>query len=286
LFNVPGSDARKVSKVLGLDVDTIVFDFEDGVSLNKKQEARDIVCETLAKNTFGRSERAVRINSVGSEFYDDDLKAIQKVLGNIDAILLPKVEDAAQINAIAKFLDKAGEMEHYHTKILGGIESAHAILNLKEICSASSRLDALVFGSEDYGADVGTTRTSDGDELLLARSQIVTYAAAYNLAPIDMVCVQYKDLVQLKKECIQGYNMGFVGKQAIHPDQIKPIYDHFRPPDNAIEFAKRILKENEKNQHKGKGAWEIDGKMIDMPMVRWAQNTLQKANIQYSPGKE
>jgi citrate lyase beta subunit len=88
------------------------------------------------------------------------------------------------------------------------------------------------------------------------------------LSAIDMVCIQYKDENQLIKECQQGYNLGFDGKQAIHPNQVAVIYKHFTPPPEQIEMAKKIVLANRKNQNEGVGAWELDGKMIDMPMVR------------------
>eukprot|EP01120_Amphizonella_sp_Union-15-10_P013721 TRINITY_DN6449_c0_g1_i2.p1 TRINITY_DN6449_c0_g1~~TRINITY_DN6449_c0_g1_i2.p1 ORF type:complete len:323 (-),score=54.91 TRINITY_DN6449_c0_g1_i2:144-1112(-) len=280
LFYVPGSDQRKLNKVFSLALDTVAFDFEDGVAYNKKQEARENVVRLLTERDFGSTERVVRINHPDSEFYSDDLDAIKSVLDRVDAIFIPKVETASQIEHIGGFLDKHSRVENFDTKIIAGIESSNGLLNLREICNSSPRLDALVFGSEDFSSCVGITRTSDGQEFLYARSKIATYAAAYNLAAIDMVCIQYKDQEQLIKECIQGFSMGFVGKQAIHPNQIQIIYQYFKPTDRDINFARRILDENQKNQSKGTGAWEIDGKMIDRPLVIWAQKILQKANLE------
>lgn len=94
-----------------------------------------------------------------------------------------------------------------------------------------------------------------------------------------MVCTQYKNDAQLIKECQQGFNLGYTGKQAIHPNQISLIYEHFCPSQEKIEFAKRIFEGMKEHDKIGKGAFEIDGKMIDMPMLLWAKRQLQKANL-------
>ena len=115
---------------------------------------------------------------------------------------------------------------------------------------------------------MGLIRTESAIELLYARSRIVMFAVANNLQPIDMVCIDYKNPSVLLKETREGRNMGYVGKQAIHPNQIQVIYDAFRPTLDQFEFAKKIISENEKFQQKGIGAFELNGKMIDMPMVK------------------
>jgi citrate lyase subunit beta-like protein len=280
LFNVPGSDEKKIKKALTLDADCLVLDFEDGVALNQKEKARSLVCHYLSKESFGRAERCVRINSVSSGQETLDLEALSAVLPSVDSIVLPKVEAPEHIQIIDKFLTERGDPSG-RIKIMACIESAIALVNLTSICQTSKRVDALVFGSEDYSADVGITRTKNGDELFFARSAVVTYAKAFRLTAIDMVCIHYKDEEQLRRECQQGYNLGFDGKQAIHPNQIPIIYQMFKPPDELIQLAKKIIEENDKFQREGKGAFEIDGKMIDMPMVKWAFGILQKADVKF-----
>jgi len=276
LFNVPGSDIKKITKATTLDLDCVVLDFEDGVALSEKQKAREIIPEALFRNNFGRAERCVRINPQESGFQEDDIRALVPVISKLDVIVIPKVAYAHHIINIHQFLKKFDPQ--HRIKLFAGIESARGLLNLKEI-SEAPRIEALIFASEDYCADVGITRTKHGEEFLYARSTVVTYAAAYRLNSFDMVCIDYKDDEQLKRECKQGYNLGYTGKQAIHPEQIQTIYDEFCPPPDKIDFAKRIIEESEKHQAHGKGAFELDGKMIDMPLVLQAKNTLSKANL-------
>jgi len=220
----------------------------------------------------------VRINSWDTPFIDKDLVSIGAFINAIDAILIPKVEIPAHIELLSTFLDRFGR-NATNIKLLASIESAKSIANLKEICQCSPRLDALIFGAEDYCANVGITRSPNAVELTYARGAIVTYAAANKLQAIDMVCVNFKDEAQLIREAEEGARMGYTGKQAIHPSQIDPIYAAFKPNPNLVSFATRILESNEINQAKGLGAFELDGKMIDMPMVRWAESIMRKSKV-------
>jgi len=162
---------------------------------------------------------------------------------------------------------------------LAAIESARALVYLKEICKAvPKRLDALIFASEDLCADMGLIRTAEAKELLYARSHVVTHAVAFGLQAIDMVCLNYNDPAILFKEATEGRQMGYIGKQAIHPNQIEPIYKAFHPTEEQISFAKKVIEGNEKHQSEGKGAFTIDGKMIDLPVVKWAYNVLAMQN--------
>jgi len=279
LFNVPGSDTRKLEKAKTLDIDSVVLDFEDGVAFNEKQRARELIPKYLSDiNMFGRSERCVRINSIGSGFEREDINCLLPVFSNIEAIVLPKVDEPSQVRELDDQLTQGGDKEK-RIKILASIESGKALINLRSICQSSTRLDALIFASEDYSAEVGITRTKEGTELLYPRSKVATYASAYGYDGIDMVCIHYNDKQQLEMECKQGYHLGFTGKQAIHPSQLEVIYTSFKPPKEDIEQAQKIIESFQANQDKGIGAYSIDGKMIDLPMLKWAFRILDKANI-------
>jgi len=270
---------RKINKATTLDLDTCVLDFEDGVAISQKQQARALIPDALRNLNFKRAERSVRINSFASGFQGADLESLIPVFDQLDSILLPKVENAQQVDTLDRFLRKHDTANHI--QILVAIESAQAIINLVQICESSPRVTCLIFASEDYCADIGASRTAEGYELLYARSAVVTHAAAFRLQCVDMVCTQYKDSAQLIKECHQGFNLGYTGKQAIHPDQIQAIYKYFCPSPENVEYAKRILEEMKTHELAGKGAFEIDGKMIDLPMVLWARKQLHKAGAPF-----
>jgi len=205
-----------------------------------------------------------------------DLDSLKPVLSKVDSILIPKVEKAEDCDYVTSFLESNGNKS---TRIIACVETARGLLSLQNICTHARRLDAIVFGSEDYSADVGMTRSSGLEEMNFARSAVVTSCAAYGIQAIDLVCIDYKNDEQLIKECQSGYNMGFDGKQAIHPAQIPIIYEHFRPPQKTLEFAKRIVDEYRHHLERGVGAFVIDDKMIDMPMIKWAEKVLRKANV-------
>ena len=161
-------------------------------------------------------------------------------------------------------------------RILIGVETAKGILNLKEI-AAHPRLDAIIFGGEDFAASVGAVRTKDAVELLYARQAVIVACAANDLQPIDIVTIDYKDMEALKAEAEFGARLGFSGKQIIHPNQVQAVQEAFTPSDEAITYARRIVETFEASQKEGKGAYSLDGKMIDMPLLKNAQKVLARA---------
>ncbi|MGB8251682.1 MAG: CoA ester lyase, partial [Anaerolineaceae bacterium] len=224
------------------------------------------------------SERLVRVNSISSGFCADDLHAI--IPCKPDGIYLPKVRDASQIlwiNGVIEELERLAAIEIGTITLLAGIESALSILHLNEICQASARLSALVFGAEDYIADIGGIRTIDASGILFARSAVVTHAVAYNMQAIDMVCTDYKNEERLVAEAKFGVSMGFSGKQVIHPSQVEPVQQAFTPDKETLERATRILEAYQENLTLGKGAFDMDGKMVDMPVVKAAERLLARA---------
>jgi citrate lyase beta subunit len=157
------------------------------------------------------------------------------------------------------------------------IETARGVVNLKEIAGASSRLSALVFGAEDLAGDIGAVRTPEAWEVFYARSAVVTYAAAFGLQAIDMVFVDYGDSEGLRRESLQGARLGYAGKQLIHPNQIQPVHAAFTPDDAAVAHAQRVVEAYHQHQATGVGAFALDGKMVDMPVVKAAEHVLAKA---------
>jgi len=156
------------------------------------------------------------------------------------------------------------------------VEGARAVLDLKAI-AAAPRLEALIFGAEDLAADLGAVRTPEGWEVFYARGAVVTAAAAYGLQAIDMVSVDFKDLEALRREATFGARMGFSGKQTIHPNQIAPVQAAFTPDGEAAARARHLVAAFEAHQEKGTGAFALDGRMIDMPLVKAARNVLARA---------
>ena len=278
LLYMPGDDRRKIEKATTLGVDCICMDMEDGVAITRKTEARAVIAEAMKELDFGTSERCIRINSFGSGLEKYDLAAA--VATNPDAVVVPKVENAEQVRVISDYIEtyeRSGHKPLGSIRLLVGVETARGILNLKEIAGADRRLEAIIFGAEDYAASIGARRTTEGNEVLYARSAVVTACAAHDLHAIDMVYIDFRDIEGLRVEAEQGAGLGFSGKQIIHPNQVAPVQEAFTPSDEAIEYAQRLVTAFTASQKEGKGAFALDSKMIDMPLLKNAQKVLDRA---------
>ena len=162
------------------------------------------------------------------------------------------------------------------------IESAKALSSLSEICStATSQLDGLIFAAEDFALDLSLTRTPSLTEFLYARSAIATACRAHNLSStIDLVCTSYKGeegMKTMEEECLGGKSLGFNGKQCIHPDQVPIAQNAFAPSEDEATWAVRIIIADTKAGKQGRGAWTLDGKMIDAPVVGKAKSLVSRA---------
>ncbi|HEX2993874.1 MAG TPA: CoA ester lyase [Anaerolineales bacterium] len=278
LLYMPGDDRRKIEKATTLGVDCICMDMEDGVAVTRKAEARAVIAQAMKELDFGSSERCIRINSVGSGFEKYDLAAA--VATNPDTIVVPKVETAEQARFISEHIgqyEASSGMEPGSIRMLIGVETAKGIMNLREIAEADPRLEAIIFGAEDFAASISATRTREATEVLYARSAVVTACAANDLQAIDMVYIDFRDLEGLRLEAKQGAGLGFSGKQIIHPNQVGAVQEAFTPSTEAIEYAQRVVSAFEASQREGKGAFALDGKMIDMPLLKNAQHVLDRA---------
>lgn len=277
LLYMPGDNWKMITKSITLGVDSICMDMEDGAAVSKKAEARATIARALRELDFGRSEKLARINSVGSGWEQDDIEAVLPF--HPDGIVIPKVESFEQVEWASKIIEDA-ELKHgwpvNSIHILIGVETAKGIMSLKEI-AVHPRLDAIIFGGEDFAASIGAARTKDALELLYARQAVIVACAANDLQSIDIVTIDYKDLDALRLESEFGARLGFDGKQIIHPAQVEPVQKAFTPGDEAVAYARRIVETFEASQKEGKGAYSLDGKMIDMPLLRNAQKVLQKA---------
>ncbi len=280
LLYMPGDDLHKIRKATTLGVDCICMDMEDGVAFNKKSQARSTIAEALRTLDFGGSERLARINPVGSGLEQDDLAAV--LPAHPDGIVIPKVEYANQIKWVSGQIaleEKKSGWPAGSIRLLVVVETATGVINLYQIASADPRLEAIIFGAEDFAGDIGATRTLEGKEVFFARSAVVTYAAAFGLQAIDMVSIDFIDMERLRKEAHEGAQMAFAGKQVIHPNQVAPVQECFTPTDAAIANAVHILEEFEKSQQQGIGAFAMDGKMIDAPIVKEAERVLALARV-------
>jgi citrate lyase subunit beta-like protein len=286
---VPSSSDRMLEKSINAGSDVIIYDLEDSVS--PAPEDKLAARARLRKFLETQQERlkpmhvAVRVNSISTPFFRDDISHIVSQ-PTVKSLILPKIHSHYDMDTVSEAVSVARKsFDSRPLRLIPSIESARAMFNLGSIASwksshgpvAGGVLSALLFAAEDYCADTSIIRTSTRRELLYTRSQIVIAAKAFQLDAIDMVCVNYRDLSTLEDECIDGRQLGFNGKQAIHPSQIALINSTFVPSPEEITRAAKILSAMEKAHGNQKGAVGLDGLMIDAPMIKQAQQIIDIA---------
>ncbi|KAM5445525.1 hypothetical protein MaudCBS49596_007431 [Microsporum audouinii] len=288
LLYVPGSSQRMLDKSRSLSVDCVAYDLEDSVTPSKKAEARTLVRAALDQpSPAGVKERAVRINSVGSGLALADLTEVLKS-PNLSTLVVPKVDSASDLTFISDVIShtlSTSTSSRPSISILALIESAKSLSNLSQICTATPLLSGLIFAAEDFALDLSITRTPSLSEFLYARSAIVTAARAYELpSAIDLVCTSYRQSDGgapsiLEEESRSGKRLGFNGKQCIHPTQVEAVQGIFSPEEGEVEWAVRVVVADQKAAEAGRGAWTLDGKMIDIPVAEKARAIVKKAEL-------
>ncbi len=255
--------------------DGVILDLEDSVAPASKHDAKYLVRNALRSVDFYGCERMVRINQLPAGLED----LIFIVPNNIHVIIIPKVEHAEQIKQVEEVVSEIKKKRNIKNDIffMPIIESALGIINAYEIASASKDNCALAIGLEDYTADIGTQRTEEGRESLYARSIVVNAARTASIQSIDTVYSDVTNMEGLRESVIEAKSLGFDGKGCIHPRQIEVVHKAFAPTEPEIEKAKKIVKAFKEAKKKGLGVVSIGSKMIDAPVVKRAQKTIELA---------
>lgn len=275
---VPGNNPNMMADCMIYGADTILLDLEDSVSLSEKDAARYLVKYALRYLDFGNTEVAVRINGMDTPYWQEDIKKI--IPEKPDMIRLPKAETKEQIKRLDEeisIIEEKSGIKVGNTKIMVSIESAKGLKNAYDIATASLRMVAVAIGGEDFTADLGVKRTREGNELLVARGELVLAAKAAKVDVIDSVFSNVDDEEGLRMETERAKAMGFTGKSVINPRQIPIVHDVFKPTQEEIEEAIKITGAIEEARKKGSGVISLNGKMIDKPIVEKAQRVLELA---------
>ena len=266
---IPASKERALKKAKGLPTDAIIFDLEDAVATDEKPNARALLAETLTLGGFAPRAQLVRINALETEWGADDLASIAAV--GPEAILLPKVNSAKDIEALARLLDACPAAKD--TKIWAMMETPQGILNAAEIAGAP-RMEGFVMGTNDLAKDLGArNRTA----MLTALQHCLLAARAYGIICIDGVFNAFKDEDGLRAECVEGRDWGMDGKTLIHPAQLEIANQVFAPSDAEIDLARRQISAYETVIEQGQAVAVIDGKIVENLHIETARATLAKA---------
>lgn len=276
---VPGDSDRKFEKAQQIGADALILDLEDSVAPEQKPLARAKVAALLDAPIERRWSFFVRPNPLDSGMLEDDLAAVVKP--GLDGLLIPKANGAEDIEAIGLILDRleaAAGMAVGTVKIaVVSTETPRALFNLGSYAPAHPRLIALTWGAEDLSAAIGATDNKEADgswtsPYQLARNLCLFAAASAEVLPIDTLYANFRDPQGLEVDCRRARRDGFLGRIAIHPDQVEIINRCFTPSDDEIAFAQRVVDAFAANP--GAGTLGIDGKMVDIPHLKAAQKTL------------
>lgn len=271
---VPGNNPKMMINAGIYGSDAVILDLEDAVLPEKKYEARLLVRNALCQINFYGAERMVRINQVPHGL--NDLEYI--VPFGVHTIVVPKCESPDDILFVEQRIRKiTGQASSIH--LIPIIESALGVENAFEIAIASENVVALAIGLEDYTADIGAQRTDEGRESFYSRSRIINAARAAGIQPLDSVVSNFEDLEALTVSAQNSKALGFEGIGCIHPGQIQTVNKSFSPSEKEIEKAKKIVFAFFQAEKEGKGVVAVDSKMVDAPVVKRAQKTIENAIV-------
>ncbi|WP_241566118.1 HpcH/HpaI aldolase/citrate lyase family protein [Prescottella agglutinans] len=263
----PGSDERKIAKALESTADEVVLDLEDAVTPARKAEARVLVCRIVSEH---RSDRTVtvRVNGLGTAWALDDLSAV----GMLDGvgIVLPKVDDADDLITADRLLTELGST----ARLQALIETPRGVRSIDEICSATDRLETVVIGYADLGAELGRGDGYVPERWLHVQDRVLIAARANGIQAVDGPYLSIADDVDFRAAAQWTRDLGFDGKWVIHPQQVGAATEIFTPSSKAVERARRVLDAMVEAEAAGAGAAQLDGQMLDEAVAVAARRVL------------
>jgi len=270
---MPGANTRALEKARSLPADALIFDLEDAVAPDAKEAARANVVAAAQSKAYGKREIVIRCNGLNTEWGRADIAAI--ATSGADAILVPKLESAADVINVVALLDAAGAPPLM--AVWGMMETPRGILRAEEIAGASPRLACLIMGTNDLVKDLRAQHTPVRLPMVVPLGFTLLAARAHGLAILDGVYNDIQDIEGFKASSRQGLEFGFDGKTLIHPTQVEPCNEVFAPSAAELAMAEKIVAGFEKARAEGKGVVVVDGRMIENLHVEQAQRQLALA---------
>lgn len=272
---IPGNSPKMMINAGIYGAHGVIFDLEDAVAPQKKDEARLLVRNALRQVDLYGAERMVRINQLPRGL--DDLEEI--IPHNVHVVLLPKCESRDQIVQVNRKIQSIQSRRNLENAVylMPIIESALGVINAYEIATAADNVVAVALGLEDYCADLGVKRTTEGAESLYAKTHVVNACRAAGVQAIDSVFSDFQDEEGLRQTVMKSKSLGFEGIGCIHPNQIRPVHESFAPLAAEIARAKEIVVVFERATEQGLGVVSIGSKMIDPPVVQRAVQLIDRA---------
>lgn len=270
---MPGANTRALEKARTLPADALIFDLEDAVAPDAKEAARANVVAAAQSKGYGKREIAIRCNGLSTPWGAADITAIAK--SGADAVVVPKVESAAEVASVIGLLDAAGAPESM--AVWAMMETPKGILRAEEVAGSHPRLTLFIMGTNDLVKDMRARHTPMRLPMVTALGLGMLAARAHGLTILDGVYNDIQDAEGFRAVCQQGLEMGFDGKTLIHPSQVEPCNEVFAPSAAELEMAGKIVSAFKAAQAEGKGVVTVDGRMIENLHVEQAERALALA---------
>lgn len=279
LFFAPANRPDLLAKFPRFAADCCVIDLEDGTPRTEKAQARYGLGASVASLRAAKLAGLlmVRVNEPGSEHYLADLEAAFAT--DADGVVIPKLEDAAQLFPVTHWIHARQHTAPRNRPrcIIGGIETIRGVLEAVNLCSTDPSLMAVYFGAEDFAAEMGARRTASGMEVFHARSQVILAAKAARIVAIDQAVTDIRDDALFREDSARGRELGYEGKICLLPRQVAIANEAFAPTGDEVAYARRLIDAYRSAEAAGKGTIDFEGKMIDGPLLKRAEQTVRLA---------
>lgn len=280
LMFVPAHNNKLLDSAVRRDADILLLDIEDSVPYSDKQKSRDNIKEFVKRTDLNGKLIFPRVNDRES---GDLLKdAYQLTIEGVTGFMYPKATKGEDIYFFGKLLETIEYEKGFPIgtfKIIPLIETAGAVINIKEICESCSRVIAVAFGCEDYVTDMRGKHDPEGMSIMTARNLISIGARSCGVLPIDTVHIRVHDLEDLERNLVISKNLGFEGMLVLNPKELPLVHQYFSPSEEEVAWAEEMIRLAEEAQKDGKGVAVKDNKFIGPPMVKMAKNILKKHEL-------
>ncbi len=274
MLYVPGCNQHYLDRARTLAADSVILDLGDPILVDAKLQSRDNVVAAVKQGGYGSREVVVRVNNLDSIWGHDDIKAVANI--GADAILFPNIESAEHVHTALKLLDAAGGS---HMPIMVMIESPLAVLNAKEIASASDRITCIVMATSDLISQLHARVTHERSAILTSLSLVILAARAYGRCVIDGITSDFKNMHSFEYACRLGRDMGLDGKSLVHPAQIAYCNDAYTPKAAEVANARLIIKALQEANEGGLGTVVVNDKLVEQHHVKAAQRLLKLSDM-------
>lgn len=267
---MPGSNQRALEKARSLPADTLVLDLEDAVAPAMKVTARQQIDEAIAAGGYGHRELVVRVNGLETRWAEEDIRMVAS--SGADALCIPKVETAAEVQEVVAILEAAGAKDTLSIWVMA--ETPLGVLNIGQVAAAHPRVQVVVMGTSDLAKELRVRHTPERQGLLTSLNLCVLAARAHGLEILDGVYLDLDDPSGFVASCEQGRDLGFDGKTLIHPKQLEEANRAFGPGERELERAARIIAAWQEAAAEGKAVVLVDNKLVEVLHVEEARRLL------------